>query len=290
MTGGWGTGSSPAIDGERLFVQCDNEEKSFLVALDKHSGDELWKVERTESSNWCTPYIWKNKLRTELVTSGNRVRSYDPATGKLLWEYAKIGGGCKATPVGDAELLYVGTGGGGGGMGGGFSGKGGFGGAPGGNTPNAAGAGRAANSPIIAIRAGASGDVSLQGTETSNQHVAWSIERAGPPMASPLLYRGCLYSLDQRGGIIGCYDAKTGQQHYRERLPDARGFTASPWAADGMVFCLDESGQTFVLKAGPKLEVLATNKLADMFWSSVAIAKGELLLRGIDRLYCIAGQ
>ena len=98
---------------------------------------------------------------------------------------------------------------------------------------------------------------------------------------------GCLYVADQRSGIVGCYDAKTGEQHYRERLPDAKGFTSSPWAYDGKVFCLDEEGQTTVLKAGPSFEVLATNKLDDMFWSSVAIADGRLLLRGLERLYCI---
>ena len=291
MSGGWGTGSSPVLEGNRLFVQCDNEEKSFIVALDKRSGDELWRVAREESSNWCTPYVWKNIVRTELVTSGSKVRSYDPETGKLLWEYGKIGSGSKATPVGDEHLLYVGTGGGGGMPG--FGGKGGFGGGPprgGGAAPagDAASGGRQANSPLVAIKAGATGDISLVDKTTANEGVAWSMERAGPPMASPLLYEGCLYVLDQRGGIIGCYDATSGKQHYRERLPDARGFTASPWAANGKVFFLDDSGQTFAVRVGPKLEVLATNRLSGMFWSSAAIADGKLLLRSVDSLYCVA--
>lgn len=134
----FGPGSSPAFDGERLFVQCDNDEKSFLVALDKKTGDEVWRVEREERGNWSTPYVWKNKLRTELVTSGNNVRSYDPATGELLWEYGSLGGSTKTTPVGDDELLIVCNSGG---MGGGMRGRGGFGGGFGGAGPGAGGAG-----------------------------------------------------------------------------------------------------------------------------------------------------
>jgi outer membrane protein assembly factor BamB len=258
MRMGWGTGSSPALDGNRLFVQCDNEEKSFLVALDANTGDELWRVPREERSGWSTPYVWKNSKRTELVTAGgSKMRSYDPATGKLLWEL-KVSGQASATPVGDADLLYVGTGG--------SMGRG----------------------PLAAIRAGAEGDLSEDASDNPNPGVAWTIPRSGPALASPLLYQGCLYIADQRGGILSCYDAKTGQQHYRERLPSARGFTATPWAADGKVFCLDEEGRTFVLEAGPKLKVIATNKLDDMFWSSIAVAGQKLLLRGVNHLYCIA--
>src|SRR5204863_4102950 len=84
---GQGPASSPRLDGDRLFLQIDNEEKSFLVALHKKTGDEVWRVSRNEKTNWGSPVIWKNKLRTELVTPGSqKVRSYDPANGKVLWE------------------------------------------------------------------------------------------------------------------------------------------------------------------------------------------------------------
>ena len=107
-------------------------------------------------------------------------------------------------------------------------------------------------------------------------------------MASPLLYRGYLYILDQRGGLVSCYDARTGREAYRERLPRASGFTASPWAYAGRIFCLDEAGQTFVLQPGPQFKVLAKNALEEeMFWASPAIARGALFLRGVDHLYCI---
>ena len=139
----------------------------------------------------------------------------------------------------------------------------------------------------MAIRAGADGDITLSQGEASNDGVAWIVPRAGPPMASPLVYQGFLYILEQRGGIVGCYDARTGQQHFRQRIEGAKGFAASPWAYDGKVFCLDEDGQTFVLDAGKELKVLGTNKLDDLFWSSIAISDGHLLLRGLNHLYSI---
>jgi len=93
--------------------------------------------------------------------------------------------------------------------------------------------------------------------------------------------------VEQRGGLLSCYDAKTGKQVYKERLPGARGFTSSPWGHDGKVFCLDEDGLTFIVQAGPDFKVIGKNKLDEMFWSSAAVADGALLLRGVDNLYCI---
>ncbi|MGD9720535.1 MAG: PQQ-binding-like beta-propeller repeat protein [Pirellulales bacterium] len=258
MSNGWGTGSSPVIDGDRLFLQCDNEVQSFLLALDKRTGDELWRVTRAEQSNWSTPYVWRNGKRTELVTAGGgKMRSYDPATGKVLWELAGVTGRCSATPVGTADLLYLGVGG-----------------------------GRRGAGPLVAIRAGAEGELSSEGDKPS-EGIAWVAPRGGPPLASPLVYQGNVYVLEQRGGIVGCYDAATGQEHYRKRIEGAKGFTSSPWASDGKIYCLDEDGQTFVLEAGPELKVVGTNKLNDQFWSSVAVAKDHLLLRGVEYLYSI---
>src|SRR5262249_40037935 len=114
MMFGHGTAASPALDGGRLFIQRDNEEKSFLVALETRTGQELWRTPRSERTSWSTPLVWKNKVRTEVVCVGSpRVRSYDPATGKQLWELGGLSGQCQASPVAGDELLYVGSGGGG---------------------------------------------------------------------------------------------------------------------------------------------------------------------------------
>ena len=210
-----------------------------------------------------------------------KVRSYDPTTGKLLWELTIGNGQCSSSPTCDAEMLYVGVGrmgGGGGGFGGGRPGGGG---APGGGGGGEGGGG------LYAIRAGATGDVTPKTGETSSDGVAWSHARGGPEMASPLVYQGHLYILGRNGGIVTCYNAKTGKQVYRERLPAAKSFWASPWAGDGKIFCLDDGGTTHVLQAGPEFKVLGKNTVDEMFWASPAVAGGAVFLRSVDHLYCI---
>jgi outer membrane protein assembly factor BamB len=285
MQMGWGTSSSPVLDSERLFLQIDNEEKSFLVALDKKTGEEVWRESRTERSNWGSPIVWKNKERTEIVTVGSqKVRSYDPASGKALWELSMGGGRCTASPVGDDAQLYVGTAAG-------FGGGGGFGkGPPGGEFGKGppGGGGRGGGGSLFAVKAGASGDVTPKMGETTSAGVAWSVPRAGPSMASPLVYQGYVYILEQNGGMVSCFDAKTGKTAYqRERIPNARAFWASPWAYDGKIFCLDDGGTTHVLAAGPEFKVLSTNSLKDQFWATPAIAGGSLILRGVENIYCV---
>src|SRR5262249_21607646 len=206
-----------------------------------------------------------------------------PATGKQLWELGGLSGQPQASPVAGDDLLFVGTGGGPGGVGG----PGGFRG-PGGRAGGARGVGGGVGGETpVPGQAGAAGERSLAQRSTRNDGVAWSLPQAGPAMASPLLYDGYLYILEQRGGLLSCYDAKTGKQVYKERLAGARGFTSSPWACDGKVFCLADDGETFVVRAGPQFKVLAENKLDEMCWSSPAVAGGALFLRTVDHLYCI---
>lgn len=273
MQMGWGTGSSPVLVGDRVLIQCDNEEKSFLIAYDKTTGKELWRTPREERSTWGTPYVWKNKERTEVVTCGARkVRSYDPETGKVLWELgsAPAGGGgpggmggisrVTASPVAGDDYLYVGLG----------------------------GAGPMGGGNLFAIKAGAAGDITPKSGEAASAGVAWSRNRAAPGMASALVYRGYIYVVEERGGMLSCYDAKTGEPAYsRERMTGARGFTSSPWAADGKVYCLDDGGQTFVVQAGPQFKLLGQNPLGEMCWASPAAADGSLLVRTVDHIYCI---
>jgi outer membrane protein assembly factor BamB len=106
-------------------------------------------------------------------------------------------------------------------------------------------------------------------------------------MASPLVYQGHLYVLAQRGGFVTCYDAATGKQRYRERLPGGQNFWASPWAGDGKVCCLDQYGIAYVLQAGPAFKLLRQNRIEDQFYASPAVARGSLILRGANHVYCI---
>jgi outer membrane protein assembly factor BamB len=140
---------------------------------------------------------------------------------------------------------------------------------------------------LVAVKAGATGNISLANGETNSPAVAWATRLTSYRVASPLLYGGCLYQLDQQSGMVRCFDAKTGESHYKERLPGTRGFTASPWASDGRVYCMDETGITVVLEAGRHFAILKTNQLNETIWASVAVAGDRMLLRGVDHLFCI---
>jgi outer membrane protein assembly factor BamB len=140
---------------------------------------------------------------------------------------------------------------------------------------------------LFAVRAGASGDLTLKRGETSNEGVGWSLPRAAVEGPSPLAYKGQLYVLSQRNGFLNCYDASTGKQLYHERLPKPRGFWASPCAGSGKVFCLDTGGTTYVVQAGPEFKLLVQNWIEDEFWASPAVTGASLILRGVNNVYCI---
>ncbi|MCH8045248.1 MAG: PQQ-binding-like beta-propeller repeat protein [Planctomycetes bacterium] len=256
----WGTASSPVLHKGRLYLVNDNDEESYLLALDAKTGKEIWRTGRKEKSNWATPYVWPNTLRTEIIVPGSgKIRSYD-LDGKLLYE---LGGGSSitiATPYSKFGLLYV-----------------------------SSGYILDRKKPLFAIRPGASGDISLKSDETSNKHIAWCQKRAGPYNPTTLVYGELLYVLLDRG-MIACYEAKTGREVYgRQRIDGGRAFTASPWAYDGKIFCLNEYGQTFVIQAGRKFKLLSTNALAkdDLCMSTPAIAGDKLIIRTAGRVYCI---
>jgi outer membrane protein assembly factor BamB len=266
MQAGWGTSSSPTLFGGKLFVQVDNERESFLVALDGRTGKELWRVAREESSQYSTPIIWQNSQRAELIAGGKIYRSYDPETGRLLWQLNMQKGRSSATALASGDRLYVGTeerNRGGEDDGGGY---------------------------LFAIKPGGSGDISPPGDATQSEFVEWKISRSGLQMASPVLCAGHLYLLDRRSGILHCVHAETGQTAYRTRIPNSRAFWSSPWTQGDRVYCLDDDGNTHILAGGPELHVLAVNALQEHTWSSPAIAQGALLLRTVEHLYCISAN
>jgi outer membrane protein assembly factor BamB len=256
---GWGPGSSPIIHEDLVYILSDNDEQSSLRALEKRTGDEAWRVARDENSNWATPYLWRNSLRTELVIAGGTaLRSYDPQTGKLLWQIAG-GGRTASTPTSDGELLFFDS----------YD-----------RLTGSSGA-------VIAIKSGAEGLIEPPSTEEPSEHVAWSKRMSGFRIASPTVCEGCVYLPEQGGGIVRCLDANTGEEHYRKRIPGAAGFSASPVTCDDRIYCIDQAGRTTILKAGPELKVVAANDLGEMTWSSPAVVGNHLLIRTVDALYCL---
>jgi len=260
---GWGPAASPVLHGDRLYVLNDNDEHSCLLALDKATGKEVWHTDRDEKSNWSTPYVWENSRRTEIVTAGTgAIRSYDP-DGKLLWWAKGMSSITIATPYADQDLLYVTSG---------FI--------------------MDKTRPIYAFKPGASGDVSLQTGQTNNSSIAWCQPLAAPYNPSTLLYEGRLYVLYDRGEL-SAFDAHTGAPLFtREKLSAGLHFTTSPWGYNGRVFCLNEDGLTFVVRAGERFDLLHTNKLADddMCMATPAMAGDKLLIRTAVRLYCFRNK
>jgi outer membrane protein assembly factor BamB len=260
MRAGWGTAASPVVHGDRFIYVNDNEQESYITALDKRTGDELWRVSRDEKSNWATPFVWQNELRTEIVTPGtSKVRSYD-LDGNLLWDLKGMSVITIATPYAVNGLLYV-----------------------------SSGYVLDPKQPMYAIRPGGSGDLTLAGDEKSSEFVAWSSKRGAPYNPTTLVYRDRLYVLYDMG-LFACFDARTGREIYdRKRIPNGKAFTASPWANNGKIFCLNEDGVTFVMAASDEFEVLHTNSLGDdeTALATPAIVGDRLLIRTAESVYCL---
>lgn len=257
---GWGTSASPVLHQDRLYYVHDNDESSYFLALDKATGKEVFKTPRDEKSNWSNPYIWQHKERTEIIVPGSgRTRSYD-LNGKELWSFKGMSSITIATPYSHNDLLFLSSG---------YVGD--------------------RTRPVYAIRPGASGDISVSAKETSNKFIAWSNWKAAPYNPSTLVYRDQLYVLLDRG-YLSSFNPKTGEEIYgKQRLPGSTGFTASPFAYQGKIFCFNEDGGTNVCKAGKTFELLHTNQLADddMGMATPAIAGNSLLIRTSARIYCI---
>jgi len=255
----WGAASSPVLYDGVLYIVNDNEEESYVAAYEAESGSELWRTTRDEGSNWSTPFVWVNDVRTEIVTTGqNGVRSYG-LNGELLWNLTGMSSLVIPTPFSDHGLLYI-------------------------NSGYVADQ----NRPVYAIRPGASGDITLAEGTNSNDYIVWSHPQLGSYNPSSLVYGDYHYTLLDRG-ILLCYDARTGREVYpRQRITAGTLFTASPWAYNGKIFALSEDGDTFVIQAGEEFEVLGKNSLDEMTLSTPAVARNSVIIRTATKLYRIA--
>ncbi len=248
----FGEGSAPMLHGNMLVQTYDHEAGSFLLALDKRTGKELWRAERDEQSSWSTPYIVDVKGQKQLIISATkRIRSYDPANGKVIWECAGLGANVIPAPVQHNDSVIV------------MSGY--------------------RDPKLMAIRLGREGE--LTGTDA----VLWTHTRGTAYTPSPVLHENRYYTLSDNG-TLSCFNATTGEPVYQQkRLPQADSFKASPIVADGKLYVASEAGIVTVIKTGDQFEVLANNTFADqMFVSSPIVATGELYLRSKTHLFCIA--
>jgi outer membrane protein assembly factor BamB len=255
----WGTASSPILYEGLVIVQCDQQKGSFLMALRLADGEIAWKAERDELPSWATPtvYAGSGKGGAELVTNAPKfIRGYEPETGRELWRLGRSSSITAPTPVFDGDLIVVTS-------------------------------GRRPNAPIFVLKAGARGDITLPEGATEGGSVLWTRERAGSYMPTPIVYRGHLYVLRNQG-ILSCYDLRSGERRYEERLPDVvSGFSASPVAADGRLYLPSEDGDILIVEAGPTFALLGRNPMGQALMATPAITGGMLLVRGERDLFAI---
>lgn len=252
ISNSFGEGTSPALHGDTLVVKWDHEGDSFIAALNKKTGDEIWRTKRDERTSWSTPFVVGSGGKQVVVATGtNMVAAYDLKTGEIVWQTEGLTSNAIPTPVSDGENVYVMSG---------FRG-----------------------SKALAIKLGKTGKLS------GKDAIAWSHNEGTPYVPSPLLYGGRLYFYKTNDATLSCLDAKSGAVHYsQQRIDGLRGAYASPLGAGGNVYLLGRAGSCVVIKGSDSLEPIATNKLDDQFDASPVAVGDELLLRGHQYLYCIA--
>ncbi len=250
----FGEGSSPTIDGDILYVPWDHEGPSYLYALDKLTGETIWRADRDEPTCWATPLVIEHDGKKQVVMNGQTcARSYDAATGEELW---RCGGQTErpaASAVYDGKLVFV--------------------------TSGFRGAYMGAFQP--------SGRGNIEGTP----NVAWSADRDTPDIASPLLSGGRIYFHKGKGGQLTCLDAATGKPHYSaERIDGITSTYASPIASAGYVFLTGRSGTTVVIKDSPTLSIVASNNVNETVDATPALVDSEIFIRGEKHLFCISAN
>ena len=249
---GHGEGSSPVLYGTTLIVNWDHEGQSFVVAVDKRDGKQLWKVLREEVTSWASPIVVEHQGMPQVIVSGtNRVRGYELATGRVIWECGGLSANVVASPVAANSMVYVGS--------------------------------SYDKRALLAIRLeGAAGDI------TDTKQIAWNRFRGTPYVPSPLLYGESLYFLTHYQGVLTRLQAQTGEERPGPfRLPGITDIYASPVGAANRVYVTDRDGTTVVISHSDIPRVLAQNRLDDQFSASAAVAGREIFLRGARSLYCI---
>jgi outer membrane protein assembly factor BamB len=258
----FGMHSTPVLFGERLYMQLLYTGAAWVIALDKNTGETVWKVKRESDGraecehSYASPVIWHKGDKAYLITHGNDYAiAHRLDNGAEIWRVGDLNPKNRynttlrfvASPVASADLIVV---------------------------PSAK------NGPVVGVKPSATGTFGVGSSQEQ-----WRLPKNTPDVPSPLVHDGLVY-LCRENGVLMCLDAKTGQQHYAESLPKQR-YRASPVYADGKIYLTGRDGVISVVKAGPKFELLATNRMGDAMSASPAISGGRIYLRGFSTLFAI---
>jgi outer membrane protein assembly factor BamB len=253
---GLGPGTSPVLYKNLIILQCDQEmgTGSHIIALDKKTGDEVWRADRTTRRSWATPLIVNTGSRDELIASGaEMVISYDPATGKELWRANGTQSHPIPSPVATKGLVFLSAG--------------------------------SQAKVVMAMKPGGSGNL-----KDSKDLLMWRYNKGAAYVPSPIAIGDYLYLLSD-AGLMTCIDAVTGERKYEGgRVPVPATFFASPVAFEDKILLTSEDGDSFVIEAGPVHKVLQTNTVGEPVYASPAIANGTIYIRGDKHLFAIRKQ
>ena len=246
---GLGTGTSPVLVGSLVIVQRDEDEgaNSAIVAYDKETGKEVWRVRRPVQISWGTPVVVTAGGRRELVTNGTElIIAYDPQSGKELWRTKGVESNAIHTPLVGHGLVFV-----------------------------------TAGYPVKKVIAIRPGDV------PDDRRVAWEYSKGTGYVLSNILYDGYLYLLTDNGTVTCLDPKTGQVRYEGGRVPVPARFMGSPVAFAGLIALTSEDGDTYMLKAGPTHEIVRTNSVDEPVFSSLAIANGRIYIRGGKHLFAI---
>ncbi len=253
----WEFSSSPVIFQDKVIIQADALNTAFVAVLDLHSGKTIWRQERDEITNWCTPNIYFDDNKARVVVNGYKHRgAYDLNTGEEIWKMSGGGDIPVPTPIVWKDLIYF----------------------------NSAHGGKA---PMMALKNSALGEIPYPQSESSpGDDFAWFYDRQGAYMTSVLVYDNLLYRLRWNGNL-SCFDARTGELIYKETVHPT-SFIASPVASDGKIYMVSEYGDLYIVKAGREYTLLKKIPLGEVSLVTPGISEGILILRTAGRLIAVS--
>ncbi|MEM9942146.1 MAG: PQQ-binding-like beta-propeller repeat protein [Planctomycetota bacterium] len=252
----FGTGSSLAIDEGRIFLQIFAETSAKILCLNTTKGETVWEKERSGATrtSWSSPVIWKNDKRTELIVSGGeQIDSYDPASGEINWTLTNIKAPTACSVCTDEKQIYFG------------------------------GSDRMSKGPLFAVAAGTSGEIAPEERNGDFEGCTWSVPRSGPGMSTPVSSGEFVFMTDR--SVASCFRTSDGSQVFKDRMPGMSMIVACPYVIGNEVLVVDEQGNFGAAKIGEEFGFRKLGSVKETVWATPAVTEDSIYLRTVSKLY-----